>query len=81
MSDLDIDLMAHNDDDGDWNDLRYKECWNEGYLKGGKAVEKLFIQRIQELEAENAALKAANKDLQSHFDALKSDYDAMKGKK
>ena len=28
------------------------------------------------LGEENAALRAANKDLQSHFDALKSDYDA-----
>lgn len=32
---------------------------------------------LQECETENLALKAANKDLQDWFDALKVEYDAL----
>lgn len=36
--------------------------------------------RIAELEAELAALKAANTDLQIHFDTIKADHDQLKAK-
>lgn len=38
LSDVEISLMSSNEDDGDWNDLRYKESWHEGYLAGAHAV-------------------------------------------
>lgn len=34
--------------------------------------------RLEKLEAENERLKAANFDLQSHFDVLKEDYEELK---
>lgn len=33
-----IQLMACNDDDGDWNDLNYRECWMQGYSAGAEAI-------------------------------------------
>lgn len=33
-----IDLMAHNEDPGDWNDLNYRDCWLDGFVTGAKAV-------------------------------------------
>ena len=43
----DIRLMAHNDDKNDWNDLRFRSCWHEGYVDG--------------VNAANAKLKELNK--------------------
>lgn len=34
-----INLMAHNDDEGDWNDLNYKKCWYKGYKEGFRRAE------------------------------------------
>ena len=42
-----IRLMAHNDDKGDWNDLRFRSCWHNGYVDG--------------VNAANAKLKELNK--------------------
>ena len=38
LTDEKISLMAFNDDTGDWNDLRFRDCWREGYLIGAKAI-------------------------------------------
>jgi hypothetical protein len=35
------------------------------------------LRRLSPMEAENAALKAANKDCVLHFDTLKADYDKL----
>jgi hypothetical protein len=34
----DIRLMAHNDDEGGWSDLRLRSCWHEGYVDGVNAA-------------------------------------------
>lgn len=39
LTDEQISLMAHNEDEGDWNDLRFRDCWREGYLLGAKAIQ------------------------------------------
>jgi hypothetical protein len=39
LTEDEISLMAHNDDDGDWNDPRYRSCWLKGYFDGGRAIE------------------------------------------
>jgi hypothetical protein len=39
LTDDEIILMAHNDDDGDWIDPRYRTCWLKGYFDGGRAIE------------------------------------------
>jgi len=30
--------MAHNDDKGDWSDLRFRSCWHNGYVDGVNAA-------------------------------------------
>lgn len=40
LSDEKIILMAHNDDEGDWPDLRFEKCWHKGYMAGVRAAEK-----------------------------------------
>ncbi len=40
LRDEQISLMAHNDDEGDWNDLNYKKCWYKGYEEGFRRAEK-----------------------------------------
>lgn len=39
LTDEEISLMAHNEDEGDWNDLRCRDCWHEGYKAGARATE------------------------------------------
>jgi len=39
LTDSEISLMAHNEDEGDWNDLRYRDCWHKGFLDGARAIE------------------------------------------
>ena len=39
MSDEQISLMAHNEDQGDWINLRLRDSWHEGYMKGFRAAE------------------------------------------
>jgi len=39
LTDEKISLMAHNEDEGDWNDLRYRDCWHKGYKAGARASE------------------------------------------
>ena len=39
LTDEEIRLMAHNDDDNDWDDLHHKYVWHKGYLEGARAVE------------------------------------------
>ena len=33
-----IQLMAHNDEKGDWSDLRFRSCWHNGYVDGVNAA-------------------------------------------
>lgn len=40
LTDEQIDLMAHNDDEGDWNHWTYRDCWYEGYKAGARAIER-----------------------------------------
>ena len=40
LTDEQIDLMAHSDDEGDWNHLTYRDCWYEGYKAGARAIER-----------------------------------------
>ena len=39
MTDEQISLEAHNADDRDWNDLRFRSSWHEGFLEGARFVE------------------------------------------
>lgn len=39
IKDVELSLMAHNDDPGDWNDLGYRDSWHEGYKAGARATE------------------------------------------
>jgi hypothetical protein len=39
LTDEAVSLEAHNRDDGDWNDLRYRDCWFIGFLEGAKWAE------------------------------------------
>lgn len=39
LKDEEISLMAHNEDEGEWNDLRHRDCWHEGYKAGARATE------------------------------------------
>jgi len=39
LTDEAVSLEAHNRDDGDWNDLRYRDCWYSGFLEGAKWAE------------------------------------------
>ena len=39
LTDAEISLMAHNEDDGDWNSLGYRGCWHRGYFAGARAIE------------------------------------------
>ena len=34
-----ISLEAHNADEGDWNDLRFRSSWHEGFLEGARFAE------------------------------------------
>ena len=39
MTDEQISLEAHNADDRDWNDLRFRSSWHEGFLEGARFAE------------------------------------------
>ena len=39
MTDEQIRLEAHNADDRDWNDLRFRSSWHEGFLEGARFAE------------------------------------------
>ena len=39
MTDEQISLEAHNADEGDWNDLRFRSSWHEGFLEGARFAE------------------------------------------
>ena len=39
LKDVEISLMAHNEDPGDWNDSRYRDSWLKGYEAGARAAE------------------------------------------
>jgi hypothetical protein len=39
LTDEEMRLMCHNDDDGDWNDLQQRRVWRETYLAGAKAAQ------------------------------------------
>jgi hypothetical protein len=39
LKDVEISLMAHNEDEGDWNALRFRDCWHKGYMAGARAIE------------------------------------------
>ena len=39
MTDEQISLEAHNADDRDWNDLRFRRSWHEGFLEGARFAE------------------------------------------
>ena len=39
LTDEEISLEAHNIDPGDWNDLRFRDSWHEGFKEGARAIE------------------------------------------
>ena len=39
LTEDEMHLMCHNDDDGDWNDLQQRRFWRETYLAGAKAAQ------------------------------------------
>ena len=39
MTDEQISIEAHNADDRDWNDLRFRSSWHEGFLEGARFAE------------------------------------------
>ena len=39
LTDVDVQLEAHNEDDFDWNDLGHKKTWHEGFAAGFRAAE------------------------------------------
>ena len=39
LSDVDVQIEAHNEDDFDWNDLGHKRTWHEGFSAGFRAAE------------------------------------------
>ena len=39
MTEGQISLEAHNADDRDWNDLRFRSSWHEGFLEGARFAE------------------------------------------
>lgn len=45
LTDDEITLMAYNDDEGGWSDLRLRSCWHEGYLEGARAIQKLLKEK------------------------------------
>ena len=40
LADEKVSLIAHNLDDGDWNDLRHRDCWHKGFHSGFREAEK-----------------------------------------
>lgn len=74
MSELDIKLMAHNDCCDDWNDLNYKECWVEGYIKGGQAVQSILKQQL-------AASEEAGKKAEAELARLRGELARLRGQK
>jgi hypothetical protein len=49
MKDVEISLMAHNEDPGDWNDLHYRDCWIKGFETGARSIEEAHgIQKGQQ---------------------------------
>lgn len=39
LTDERIKLAAWNEDGGDWNDLRYRDCWHTGFIAGARFSE------------------------------------------
>ena len=40
LSDTDVNLMAHNLDEGDWDSLVNRNCWLGGFQQGFREAEK-----------------------------------------
>ncbi|MDP1594173.1 MAG: hypothetical protein Q8L80_08015 [Gallionella sp.] len=65
--------------EGNW--LRFGENGSFKIMRPDEAATYVPIQIDDDLRAENAALRTANGDLQSWFDAAKSELDALKSQK
>lgn len=39
LTDEQISLLAHNEDEGDWNDLQFRDCWHKGFKDGFRNAE------------------------------------------
>lgn len=50
LTEQEISLLAHNIDDGDWNDLNYQKCWHEGYVAGARAIESAVLEKLKSQE-------------------------------
>lgn len=55
----------------------YAACGEGLYDQDAAQTVEDELRRLSPMEAENAALKAANKDCVLHFDTLKADYDKL----
>lgn len=50
LTEQEISLLAHNIDDGDWNDLNYQKCWHEGFVAGARAIESAVLEKLKAQE-------------------------------
>ena len=50
LTEQEISLLAHNIDDGDWNDLNYQKCWHEGFVAGARAIESAVLKKLKAQE-------------------------------
>lgn len=65
LTEQEISLLAHNIDDGDWNDLNYKECWHEGFVAGARAIESAVLEKLKAQEPADKAIAKINKEIQN----------------
>lgn len=49
MTEEELDLLVHNVDEGDWNDLRYRDNWRQAFKQGFREAEKLYRRTEEEL--------------------------------
>lgn len=46
LKDEEISLEAHNIEPEDWDDLRAKRAWHEGFKEGARAIEQIIRQKV-----------------------------------
>ncbi len=72
LTDEEISLMAHNEDEGDWNNLHFRDCWHKGYMAGARAAEERLLAKLASAELPEPAFRGPE-STGSYFDAFTAD--------
>ena len=74
VSDEAIDIIAHDEAQQDWNDLKFKPVYKEGYIKGFRECRFILLPIIEEKDKYNGTLKEIISGLEGDNKELHEDF-------